>query len=223
MYLIEIGRLLVIMGDLRQAVMSWQTALIHQPDLSEAHSRLLDLRLEMARLYDRPGDWTAVHDGAAAYLDSQAQLTASAEARIRNADGVAQIRLARVGDGGAESGEADVGESRMRQRMFPKSLKRILGRLRMPRRRVAAFAVILLLSFVVYSSTFVVSYGELLRAADPLARTDVARLTTVQVQRVHGSCATPVRRARSRPNAAWWCRSRAAGTARGGTRTPRVA
>ena len=73
----------------------------------------------------------------------------------------------------------------MRQRVFRKLLKRILGRLRMPRRRVAAFAVILLLSFIVYASTFVVSYGELLRAADPLARTDVARLTTVQVQRVH--------------------------------------
>jgi len=63
-------------------------------------------------------------------------------------------------------------------------MKRMLGRLSTPRRRIAAFAAIVLLPFIFYASTFVVSYGDLLRAADPLVRTDVARLTAAHVLRV---------------------------------------
>lgn len=69
--------------------------------------------------------------------------------------------------------------------MLPTMLKRILGRLNTTSRVIVAVAAIILLPFIFYASTFVVSYGDLLRVADPLVRTDVARLTTAQVQRVH--------------------------------------
>ena len=45
-----------------------------------------------------------------------------------------------------------------------------------------ALAVPLVLA--VYASTFVISYGEILRTHDPLVRTDVARLTPTRVERV---------------------------------------
>jgi decaprenylphospho-beta-D-ribofuranose 2-oxidase len=45
-------------------------------------------------------------------------------------------------------------------------------------------AVTVLLGLAVYASTFVISYGEILRAPDPLVRTDVARLTPARVERV---------------------------------------
>ncbi len=64
-------------------------------------------------------------------------------------------------------------------------LKRILGRLNTPRRRIAALGAVILLPLIFYVSTFVVSYGDLLRAGDPHIRTDVARLTSARVQRVH--------------------------------------
>ncbi len=54
-------------------------------------------------------------------------------------------------------------------------------RVRRPGWLLAAAA---LLALALYASTFVVPYGDLLHAADPLERTDVARLTPAQVERV---------------------------------------
>ncbi len=69
--------------------------------------------------------------------------------------------------------------------MLRNRLKRILARLDTPSRLIAAGGAIILSSLILYASTFVVSYGELLRADNPLMRTDVARLTTARVQRVY--------------------------------------
>jgi decaprenylphospho-beta-D-ribofuranose 2-oxidase len=52
------------------------------------------------------------------------------------------------------------------------------------RRRLAAVTVAIPLVLAVYASTFVISYGEILRTHDPLVRTDVARLTPTRVERV---------------------------------------
>ena len=52
------------------------------------------------------------------------------------------------------------------------------------RRRLAAVAVAVPLVLAVYASTFVISYGEILRTQDPLVRTDVARLSPTRVERV---------------------------------------
>ncbi len=47
-------------------------------------------------------------------------------------------------------------------------LKRIFGRLNTPGRLSAHIGAVILLFFIFYASTFVVSYGDLLRADDPL-------------------------------------------------------
>ena len=62
-------------------------------------------------------------------------------------------------------------------------LKRKLGRLPAVR-LTAALAASAVLAVAIYASTFVVSYGDLLRDDDALLVTDVARLSSVRVQRV---------------------------------------
>ena len=62
-------------------------------------------------------------------------------------------------------------------------LTRRPGRLTTPGRLAAAFAAALL-ALVLYSSTFVVSYGELLRTDDPLLVADVAGIAPARVARV---------------------------------------
>jgi decaprenylphospho-beta-D-ribofuranose 2-oxidase len=52
------------------------------------------------------------------------------------------------------------------------------------RRRLALALGILLLAFVLYLGTFVVSYGDLFRRDDPLVATDVARLGPARIARV---------------------------------------
>ena len=61
----------------------------------------------------------------------------------------------------------------LRQRYDPRTVRR-------PR----ALLVGVLLAFVLYAGTFVVSYRDLFRAEDPLVRTDAARLTPSRVERV---------------------------------------
>jgi decaprenylphospho-beta-D-ribofuranose 2-oxidase len=51
-------------------------------------------------------------------------------------------------------------------------------------RLAAAFGASVLLAILIYASTFVISYGDLLRTDDPLLRTDVARLVPARVERV---------------------------------------
>ena len=55
---------------------------------------------------------------------------------------------------------------------------------RLPGRLIATLSTVIPLSLIFYASTLVVSYGDLLRRDDPLLRTDVARLTSVRVERV---------------------------------------
>ncbi|HEV8613509.1 MAG TPA: FAD-dependent oxidoreductase, partial [Gemmatimonadales bacterium] len=62
--------------------------------------------------------------------------------------------------------------------------KRRLGWLSAPGRLTAALAAATLLALVLYASTFVISYGDLLRAHDPQLATDVARLAPARVARV---------------------------------------
>ncbi len=60
----------------------------------------------------------------------------------------------------------------------------VLRRLSTPGRLAAALAAAALLTLVLYASTFVISYDDLLRSDDPLLATDVARLVPARVERV---------------------------------------
>jgi decaprenylphospho-beta-D-ribofuranose 2-oxidase len=59
-------------------------------------------------------------------------------------------------------------------------VRRIPGR----RGQIAAALAVVLLALAIYASTFVISYGDLLRADDPSLRTDVARIAPARVERV---------------------------------------
>jgi FAD/FMN-containing dehydrogenase len=59
-------------------------------------------------------------------------------------------------------------------------VRRIPGR----RGQIAAALAVVLLALAIYGSTFVVSYGDLLRPDDPRVRTDVARIAPARVERV---------------------------------------
>ncbi|MDQ4080324.1 MAG: FAD-binding oxidoreductase [Gemmatimonadota bacterium] len=59
-------------------------------------------------------------------------------------------------------------------------VKRLRGR----RGQIAAALAVVLLALVIYTSTFVISYGDLLRTDDPRVRTDVARIAPARVERV---------------------------------------
>jgi decaprenylphospho-beta-D-ribofuranose 2-oxidase len=58
------------------------------------------------------------------------------------------------------------------------------GRPARPARVIAGLTLAALLALVLYASTFAVSYGDLLRADDPLLAADVARLAPARVERV---------------------------------------
>lgn len=53
-----------------------------------------------------------------------------------------------------------------------------------PGRLIAALAVAALVALTLYASTFAISYGDLLRADDPLLAADVARIAPARVERV---------------------------------------
>jgi decaprenylphospho-beta-D-ribofuranose 2-oxidase len=59
-------------------------------------------------------------------------------------------------------------------------VRRIPGR----RGQIAAALSVVLLALAIYASTFVISYGDLLRTDDPSLRTDVARIAPARVERV---------------------------------------
>ncbi len=63
-------------------------------------------------------------------------------------------------------------------------IKRRPGILATPWRLTAALASVVLLALALYASTFVISYGDLLRGDDPLLATDVGRLAPARVERV---------------------------------------
>jgi FAD/FMN-containing dehydrogenase len=48
----------------------------------------------------------------------------------------------------------------------------------------AVFGAGILIAMLIYASSFIISYGELLRSHDPLVRSDVARLAPARVERV---------------------------------------
>ena len=107
-YLVSIGDVFLGAGEVGFALNSWRQALINQPNLTEAHIRRLELRLELARLYDRNADWKLLQEGAQTFLEIETEKTAGQEALGRNAHGLALLRMARQGEEDARHGEADL-------------------------------------------------------------------------------------------------------------------
>lgn len=104
-YLVSRGEMLLNEGEIGRAIVSWRTALINQPNLSEAHMRRLEVLLELARLYRRIENWEQVQEAAETFLKIDAPITPEDSAFADNARGMALTNLARQSEGNAEQGE----------------------------------------------------------------------------------------------------------------------
>lgn len=105
LHLVGRGDMLLNEGEVAGARISWQQAMVSQPDLVEAHTRMLELVLELARLYGRVEDWKRLREAADAFLQSGAQRTDEQTAFTKNARGLALVALAGRGEDTAEEGE----------------------------------------------------------------------------------------------------------------------
>lgn len=107
-HLVLHGDVLMEEGSVREALASWQVALINDPRLVDAHHRRLEVLLDFARLYRRLDSWQVAHEAADAFLTSGAELPAEEEAFARHANGLALVNLGRRDPGNEPAGEAEL-------------------------------------------------------------------------------------------------------------------
>jgi len=105
LHLVSFGDMLLNEGEVGAARSSWEQALTSRPDLVEAHTRRVELLLELARLYGRPDTWKVLRTAADAFLESGAERTDEETACAQNAKGLALLALAIRGEDTAEAGE----------------------------------------------------------------------------------------------------------------------
>jgi len=110
-YVVLVGDMLLEDGEVGRAIGSWEQALVHQPNLLEAHKRLIDLRLELGKLYGDAANWEKVHDASLAMLEVEAKRTPQQDAFAHNANGLALIALRRRGEGNADKGLVELQKS----------------------------------------------------------------------------------------------------------------
>lgn len=103
-HIVAVGDMLLEDGEVGRAIGSWEQALVHQPDLFDAHERLIDLRLELGELYSDSGNWEKVHDASLAMLEVDAPRTPQREAFAQNARGLALVALRRRAEDNAAQG-----------------------------------------------------------------------------------------------------------------------
>ncbi len=104
-HLVAYGDMLLNDGEVSNALVSWRTALVNQPDLIDAHLRQLDVLLELSRLYGRIQDWEALQEAAEAFLNTDVDKTPTQAAVAHNAHGLALLSLVRRDPDNAQRGE----------------------------------------------------------------------------------------------------------------------
>ncbi|MFQ5495853.1 MAG: hypothetical protein ACE5EX_10785, partial [Phycisphaerae bacterium] len=107
-HLVSFGDMMLNLGEVQQALGSWEQALIQQPDLAKAHRRRLELLLEYARLGGGVATWNRVHDAAEAFLNAAFTPETHDEAFARHANGLALIGLSRQEADNTTRGEAEL-------------------------------------------------------------------------------------------------------------------
>lgn len=94
-YIVSVGDMRLEDGEVGRAIGSWEQALVHQPNLLDAHKRLIDVRLELGKLYGASDNWEKVREASLAMLKVDAERTPQQTAFARNANGLALIALRR--------------------------------------------------------------------------------------------------------------------------------
>ena len=92
-YLVPAGEMLLREGSIGEALRAWNQALVLQPDLIDAHKKLIALRLETSRLYGTTDEWEQARVAAQALIDVSTAKSADVEAFARHALGLALIAL----------------------------------------------------------------------------------------------------------------------------------
>ncbi|MHC4695984.1 MAG: tetratricopeptide repeat protein [Planctomycetota bacterium] len=107
-HLVRAGEMLTQEGEVGQALYYWRQALVSDPNLVEAHTKRIELLLELATLYGGVGRSQEVHEAAEAMLDAATELAASELAFAYNANGLALVKLASQDEANVEKGLAEL-------------------------------------------------------------------------------------------------------------------
>ncbi|MEK6799190.1 MAG: tetratricopeptide repeat protein [Planctomycetota bacterium] len=107
-YLVPAGEMLLREGSIGEALRAWNQALVLQPDLIDAHKKLIALRLETSRLYGTTDEWEQARVAAQALIDVSTAKSADVEAFARHALGLALIALEVRDPGSAERGRDEL-------------------------------------------------------------------------------------------------------------------
>ncbi len=110
-HLVEFGEMLLRDGEVSKALSVWREALIHQPDLLDAHERQLMLLLQVAHLYGTPQRWQQVRENAEVMLGIAAPRTPQQEAFAHHAQGLALLSLESQDPTNTERGLAELAQA----------------------------------------------------------------------------------------------------------------
>lgn len=92
-YLVYFGEMMLNDGEVRNALGAWQQALINQPDLLDAHVKLIDLLTELAQQSGNLSRWERLREAADHFIEVDVEKTSQQQAMAHHAKGLALIRL----------------------------------------------------------------------------------------------------------------------------------
>lgn len=101
-HLVSMGEMLLNDGEIGLARGAWSEALVHQPGLTAAHEKRVQLLLDMADLYGTT--WDALRESAQTMLDSPGPKSVPQEAFARHALGKALVNLVAANPDNAAAG-----------------------------------------------------------------------------------------------------------------------
>lgn len=92
-HLVPMGEMLLSDGEVRNALGAWQQALINQPDLIEAHMKLIELLHELADQSRNLNQWQQLLEAANTLIEVEVEITPTQEALAYRAMGLAMIHM----------------------------------------------------------------------------------------------------------------------------------
>lgn len=92
-HLVEMGEMLLNEGEVRNALGTWQQALINQPDLIEAHMKLIGLLYQLSNQSGNLKQWERLREAAHTLIEVDAEKTSSQLALAHRTLGLAMIHL----------------------------------------------------------------------------------------------------------------------------------
>lgn len=92
-YLVYFGEMMLNDGEVRNALGAWQQALINQPDLLDAHVKLIGLLTELAQQSGNLSRWERLRESTDRFIELDVEKTMQHRAMAHHAKGLALIHL----------------------------------------------------------------------------------------------------------------------------------